>query len=181
MESNPYAPPRAATIDVPAEAPTTVIDRVRKPVSAWLLQLLCAIFIVASLYGTGLLVAQVVGLAHPVWPAVVGGLVVYVGLLVWFGFAFVGTQRRAAHGRWLGLSVLGLMLLMCLVSLAKIAGGDDPLHADSAYQAGRILGACLWAIVVGWWTHAFGYSTPARQWFRIDPPPSARAEPRWPT
>lgn len=179
MDSNRYAPPLAAIAGPSADAAPTFLDPARKPVSAWLLQILCAGFIALLLWmeAKSLMVFQGRS-GHLVWWRLLSGLVFNVPMLAWFGFALVGIQRRARHGRVLGLGVLGLLLLAAIWTFLRTFTLIDHGGADMAYHAGEVLGGAFWLLVLGWWVRAFGFSKKARIWFRLAPAAQDRAD-RW--
>lgn len=121
---NPYSPPTAAVTD--AVPPAAVV---RKPVSVWLLQVVCGLAALAVLF---VFVAGIVD-----WRATSPGdnrrhvllasmffLLLIVAVLVW---ALIAAQRRSQFGRWLGVFLLGsvIAILILIVSKSTVAGQES--------------------------------------------------------
>jgi hypothetical protein len=170
QQPNPYAPPAASLDSEPKPS-----SRVRKPISAWLMQLLAIVAIVGPLVGLyrifarmawsdslGLSSALKVALVNDSWRA--AAVAVALGTLV-------GTHRRAAYGRWLGLVLLGAIItrlgydVFVLQSGSWQSVGEYRRAANAAELAGQLI--CFCPLV--WWFYTFGFSVKARKFFQARP------------
>jgi len=120
---NPYAPPTTPVFDT---APPMVV--VRKPVSVWLLQIVCA------------LAALVILIALPnsfeAWRVTPPGAIARVALIVslllqlmvatLFIWTTIAAQRRSQFGRWLGVFMMGILISILVFAFynAGILGRD---------------------------------------------------------
>jgi hypothetical protein len=113
---NPYTPPATPLADT---APPLVV--MRKPISVWVLQIICA------------LAALVILLAVPgsfdAWRAAPAGdlarfamsFAMLLEMLVasLFLWTFVAAQRRSHFGRWLGVCMLGVLISILLFAFSN--------------------------------------------------------------
>lgn len=174
MSSNPFSPPLSPVADVaPAALPVA-----KKPVSVWITQLVGAILACAAAYGL------VKGLRPDGHFSMfrVAFVVVIQGALTAFLLAIViGAQRRARYSRWMGLVLVGMILVYVVVRsllqlrlLIVMTGNEVPS------QAGAFIGASSVALLVGAWFRAFGFSPRSKAWFGLlRQGETVRASDRW--
>ena len=172
-QANPYAPPEAPVDRAPPQRPAA-----RKPIAAWLLQLLAVVVGGLSALGIWRLTAYLV--QNPQIEA--GGMLLFfdfawrLGLVASAVGALIGTQRRTAYGRWLGL----LLLAAAVVLLAYLKLGLPFMSTRNSYwrlapsstsvdNSAEAAGIVLLFGLMAWWVYAFGFSAKARKFFRVTP------------
>jgi hypothetical protein len=125
----------------------------------------CAVGITGLAWVIATTVNRIVVSDHVRWTAATVHLAIDVALLVWLTSVFVGTQRRARYGRWLGLALIGVLFLLFVAAIGLVAWGDARSSRSGAYLLGEISsGSILPLLCILWWRR-FGYSKAARAWF----------------
>ena len=168
VQTNRFTSPPAAVADVNDAA----VD-VAKPKAVWLMQGVAVLLIIELVLA--MLGSVAIAFWHesrPGWPFVllscaIGGLLLFLVVLV-----LSGCQRRHPLGRWLGLVLIALLLLVGIAS----AVADLLFNDDRAFGTGRAAEMLLhWAFVaaMGYWFRVFGYSPRVRAWFGL---PACRRE-----
>ena len=174
MPANPFSPPLSNVADT---APPP-LPAVAKPASVWVTQVVGALLACAAFYGL------VKGLA-PAYPASVFQIAFVVAIqsaiTAFFLAIVIGAQRRARFARWMGLLLVGAILVYSLVRIvveARLLGatiGDGvPEHV------GAVVGAGLVALLTGAWFRAYGFGRRAKAWFGLLPAgETLQATDRW--
>lgn len=174
MSTNPFSPPLSAVADM---APAT-LPPAKKPVSVWITQLVGAILACAAAYGL------VKGLSPGGHASMfqIAFVVVIQGALTAFLLAVViGAQRRTRYGRWMGLALVGLILVYVVVrSLLQLRLLTVMTGNEVSYQTGAFFGSLVVALLVGAWFRAFGFSPRSKAWFGLlRQGETVRASDRW--
>lgn len=162
---NPYAPPEAAVVSAAPQRPPA-----KKPISAWLVQLLAVAALVTLGVGLFRMASWLVSNRAMEWSwgfllLETAWRVALVGIL---GGAVIGTQRRANHGRWLGLVCIAMVFALSVYTqfIRKKTSAPTFAYANQASgESGELLGALLILGLVIWWFYAFGFSVKARNYF----------------
>ena len=157
MSSNPYAPPGAIVSDVATPTPAPA----RKPAAVWLVQALE--LALGALPGTEI-VQAVRDAGRNDTSTTVATLAVH-GVLVGVVLAgIVGTQRRRASGRWIGVVLLGLVGAIAVYSgvqrfAENLRRGDTLVCGiDSAISTALL---AIFAL----WIHRSAFCPRARAWY----------------
>jgi len=156
----------------------SALPAARKPLAVWVTQIVGSILACCAAYGL------VLGLepGGHVSMFQVAFVVVIQGALTAFLLAIViGSQRRARYARWMGLALVGMILLFVVVralrrwqELAAMTGDGVP------YQVGGFVATLLIALLVGAWFRAFGFSPRSKAWFGLlREGETSRASDRW--
>ncbi|WP_198084251.1 hypothetical protein [Variovorax sp. E3] len=170
LHRNPYAAPAAAL-----ERPRAALLPARRPITAWLVQLLSVVVCGLSVTGLWGLTVHLVQNPQFEW-AVAPAFFEYafrLGFVACAVGALVGTQRRAAYGRWSGLLLLaGVVVLIGYLKFGGHVSSSStsywrlaPTTDDSAEAVGIVLLFCILAC----WAYAFGFSAKARKFFCVAP------------
>lgn len=99
-------------------------NRIRRPASVWIAQILLIIFSLLFLLPLIMLLFVSAGI-----PSIIGlaiAAMINLGIVSLFLTAFVGMARRRQYGRWLGVGVLSLMLFFSI--LAQFVRPSGPLQ-----------------------------------------------------
>jgi hypothetical protein len=166
MHDNPYRPP-TADVFLPV-----VPQELRKPKSAWVLQIVAAVLcagLVLGIVRTGIIVSAGgppgQGLGGPLF-----GLAWRLAALVGAMFAIRGTHRAAPYGRFLGLIMIAVLFASAIyqsVRAKTYASSHTEYSNLEAGAAGEIIGAMLVATALAYWFYAFGFSAKARRYFGV--------------
>ncbi len=155
---NPYTPPNAPVSDAPLSAAV-----VRKPVSVWLLQLICALAVLGFLYG---LITSIGRLAAS--QADIARLSLLVSLLLrlltasLFVTTIIAAQRRSQLGRWLGTLLLAILVATMVFGFIKtttLAGVSLPT------LVGYFIGSALVLTPLMLLIYFSAFSKRARTWY----------------
>lgn len=158
MNTHRYAPPGARTAEpgLPA-AP--------RPVSAWLLQLACAVGI-AGMFGVIAMTIQRISMVeHVRWGFAAWHLAIDAAVLAWCALVFVGTQRRRPFGRRLGLALIAALFLVYAAGLARTGLEAVRRGMPAGFTAEEWMFGVLALLLCGWWCRSFGWSKASRAWF----------------
>jgi hypothetical protein len=155
---NPYTPPTTQVAD--AEPPRPVV---RKPISVFLLQLVCALLTLLLLSG--------IPTVFKVWRfadgmARVASLIslllqlLFVSLFVW---TIIATQRRSQFGRWLGVFLMGsaVALLVLAAFQMRYRGEELPMATTLGFYIGFALSILVPLSLV----YFPAFSRRARAWY----------------
>ena len=174
MQANPFSPPLSNVADT---APPP-LAAVAKPASVWVTQVVGALLACAAFYGLvkGLAPARQMSMFQTAFVVVVQAVVTAFFLAI-----VIGAQRRARYARWMGLLLVGAILVYSLVRivvevrlLAAAAGDGVPEHV------GAVVGAGLVALLTGAWFRAYGFGKRAKAWFGLLPAgETVQATDRW--
>ncbi len=162
--ANPFAPPQAEVSD-PARA--SALAPARKPIAVWLMQ---GLGVAAILWVGGLALKTWVGQSLQGGVAGLAMFLMFSGLYVaYFVVLVVDCQKRRRRGRRMGLTLLGLILLMELLWLAaELLAGDPGRHGPN--PTARLLSLAMPWLATGAtlaWGWRFGFSRAARAWFGL--------------
>ena len=154
----------------PFEAPAAS-SRPGKPVAVWGWMIVGSI--VAVLVGLSLLRGILfAAMSMPLREGFALRILAAACTLVPIVCAMAGTHRRTQTGRILGLICIAGIFLYCLLAGHTLnpeqLQGLSPGRRD-AEQAGAMLFQVLILPLIGWWFHAFGFSTRARDYFARPP------------
>ena len=160
MEANPFSPPRSHVADT---APLLVAAT--KPVSVWVSQVVGAILACAALYG---LVKALAPDSHFSIFHMAIVVAIQVAVMAFFLAIVIGAQRRARYARWMGLLLIGAILVYSIVrTVAALRLLGATVGAGVPEQAGAVVGAVLIVLLTGAWFRAYGFTKRARAWFGL--------------
>jgi hypothetical protein len=156
-DHNPSAPPVSEVAD--AVAPPS---KVRKPVSVWLLQIVCVLM--------ALLIVPLLAIGYENWRAASGiaRIAILIGmlitllvatLLVW---AVIAAQRRSQFGRWLGVIVMGSIVA---IAIFIIVSAEPNAHMPDAAIAVFFAVVSLIALAATSLLFSSAFSKRARAWY----------------
>ena len=170
MQSNPFAPPNARTVDQP-------IVRVRRPLSVWFVMILATAIAALFAYGSGTFLVALISCRWPPGQVLLGAAL-RLAVLIGIAGAVIGSFRGTAWGRWLGLLFIIGMLAVTVRSATAPSKDDGPIRKfrytdQAAGKAGELIGDALFCSLEVWWFFAFGFSRRARAYFAGTPPGSA--------
>jgi hypothetical protein len=153
MQHNPYQPPKAdveSAIEVP-----------RRPISAWILEIVLAIIVTLILIGALRTLLPTFNYAAEInVMRLVVGVIMTATLTAAFTSAIFFIHRGYGFARWLGLvAIIGLGAIMLLRN-------DTTSYASDAERSGGIIGryVLLPALLI-WWAYSFSFSHKAAQFF----------------
>jgi hypothetical protein len=156
MYSNPFAPPKAAVADV-SELGSA---KVGKPVAAWVLQVACALTVPLAVHDS--IKSLTSGRADAPFAVLAVLWASFIGLSL---LAVRGTQRRANHGRWLGLGFIGLAFA---AGASQIWLAQQEARGQLWEPEQRLVCLCagvFWVLAMARWCWGFAFSKSARAWF----------------
>lgn len=122
-------------------------ERVRRPISVWIAQIVLLIFAVMFI------VILVVSLAAPANAGIpIAGMLIAIAINLFLSSlclaSFVGMARRKRYGRWIGVTVLSLFLISVILgSLQRPAGPYSYYEYSNATQ--RIAGIATEIVLTG--------------------------------
>jgi hypothetical protein len=153
---NPYQTPE--TIQTPSPE-----ARPRRPISAWLLLLVFALFAAGFAIGLGrflLLIGSDAANAPNRVPLIVDIVWRMVLLAITGGGLYAIFQGQQA-GRWMGMAVI------ILFAGFSIFGPDTTQYSSDAERTGGALARfVLMPSLLAWWCYAFGFSAKAKRYWR---------------
>jgi len=157
MQSNPFAPPQAARLEVAHR-------RRRKPMGVWVVQ---ALLLLIGGFIARDLVQGVLDLMGP-WVVAWPGQLISIGLegliLAWAGVAMIGAEFRQGFARWMAL--VFLLLASGLVTYVSLFVDPQAKPSEAPFDHGMgTLSLAIGLAVVGW----LGFGTQAKAWFRVEP------------
>jgi hypothetical protein len=163
MPSNPFEPPQSFVADAPLDM------ALRKPTSIWLLQLLAGAIGIVFLGVSVRLTLNFIGRPGFGWAAAFPHYLLDLGTLAWTGLAIIGSQRRSAYGRRLGLALIGTLLVIDIVIVYFGSGtvAHEARIRPPAFEVDRamlVTATLLIALIVLLFRY-FGYSDGSRAWF----------------
>ena len=177
MPRNPFSPP-AAGVFPGFRATASPFERrvlARKPWSAWILKAVATILARIIVLGMFRSLMSLLAASRVRWDAVIAFLAADAAIVMSLAHAVLGTQRRAASGRRLGLVCIGpIFLLTCYRVIQLETAGDLLLARPPGAAEGEFAGKVLVAILVGGWFFAFGFSKKARRSFASAPSAPSR-------
>jgi hypothetical protein len=155
---NPYTPPTAPVADT---APPAIV--VRKPVSVWLVQIVCALAVLLFLYGLstsiGSLTASQGGIARV---SLLVSLLLRLLVASLFVTTIIAAQRRSPLGRWLGVFIIGSLLVLCVLASVKT---PSVAQESFATRLGGFIGIALVLVALGLLLYFSAFSRRARAWY----------------
>jgi hypothetical protein len=155
---NPYTPPTAPVSD--AALPVAVT---RKPISVWLLQIVCVLAVLMIL----MTLARSFGAWREAAPDSISRVAVrtsmlvqllIVALLVW---TLIAAQLRSQFGRWLGVFIMGSLIAILMLVVAKSRFEPETF----ATVLGRYTGGVLVLTPLGLLLYFPAFSKRARAWY----------------
>lgn len=157
---------------MPTNSTTPVVNATtRKPKSVWLFQIVCTVMCILFFVG---IVRSIlwVNSNQDAWQWNNQIIIEFSWRVLATAFLFIaliGTQRRAAYGRYLGLLLLALLFCYTVAMYSNLLATGLPwkpaYNNPSVGKFGEFLGALIVTNLVGYWFYAFGFSKVAHEYF----------------
>lgn len=149
---NPYQSPETIQSPTPETRP-------RRPISAWLLLLVFALFAATFAIGLGRFLL-LIGSDAPTRVPLIIDIVWRMVLLAISGGGLYAIFQRQQAGRWIGIIVI------ILFAGFSIFGPDTTQYSSDAERTGGALARfVLMPPLLAWWCYAFGFSAKARRYW----------------
>lgn len=162
QQFNPYVPPTPLDI---AELPAIPLEKAKRPISVWLMQIL--LYTLVGLFAMGLFTgmrdAVGMGLSNlNFWRVLLSTLCV-IGLIACTTWTAISLYRRRNWSKWVCLCLLLLLLAFIVLS------PNTTYYANDAQRIGGFIGRYLFfSVLLIWWMYALAFSKKARRYFKTD-------------
>jgi len=164
MQHNPYSPPAAELSNPSFAAP------VKKPKSAWLIQIISSIVVVLLTIGLAndfiaIVFKNTLRLATISPQRLFIFMALRMMILILFIMVVWGVQQRKLYGRICGCLVIAAMLAWFVYQLLFV---NSKASMNGAAALGEFTAKMLFSCGAGYWFYAFGFSPKALRYFSTD-------------
>ena len=157
---NPYA--SSTHLDI-AESSSMSTEKVKRPISVWLMQILLYVFVGLFVIGLFKGMADVVRLGYSNLGSgrVLFSIFWVSGLILGSVWTAISLYRRRNWSKWVCLCLLALLLAVIILS------PNTTYYANDAERMGGFVGRYVFfSVLLVWWAYALAFSKKAKRYFK---------------